>query len=663
MFRVRKVVFLLLPAFLLIPVLLLVLLCPALFGLSASPFASSQQGGLGGAFGAVSYSLPASATATPVPTATPVAVPPKMYGGSGAGGACLGTSGAGNDMIKMDFGWPASVLNKKWQDYTSYRLCNDRYTWETVTALPVQKVLQTLQWPSDLLASQYANQIVTLEPLSSFDPVTQQAQQQAQQQTGGQSTETNKNCLWHISFIVSTDIDICQPIRLLVGAASAGIRWIYQNTTAQINFLWQTPLQPFQDDKTSGLLTIWSTSWAIVLTCITAVLAYGALRYMLGSVVSWLAYANLAELIPRLLFGLLAAYFSKEFFIMLIQANNALAGIFNHGTLETVINGRTAGVVDESLQIVYGLLGFVLIIEEVARIAVIYLLFAFAPILFFLASLRETQRWAKMAVTIAVIFVFLQAIQSATLDVGGRVMATVLHNTEGQLGFLNLLVSLTILYVTLMLFFVLARMALGAGGGMFGLVGRSVYRFGRWGVPATAGAVAAAAAATRATRRNLFPLPPRPSPALGTSSNSGSSAGSGQTTVTVGAKPFVSHGNGQGPGGSVGPGGTQNGGPNGKKPGGPAGPGGKRPGGSPAGAQPANPVVARTPLSSQGKANGAASSSAAAPGVARPSSVQRRSSAPASQAGQWQKTPPPQTQRRRMTEQEFLDWMNEVEEH
>src|SRR5579875_3029181 len=373
MFRVRKVLFLLLPAFLLIPVLLLVFANPAL---SAPAPTSSQQGGLGGAYGATSYSLPASSTATPVPTvsptATPVVVPPKMYGGSGKNGACLGTSGAGNDMIKMDFGWSASVLNKQWKDYATYRLCNDHYTWETVTALPVQTVLLALQWPSDLLNAQYANQVVTLQPLSTFDPVTQQAQQQAQQGNQQTSTETNKNCLWHISFsFINGDIDICQPIRAIVSAGASGIRWIYQNTQAQIAFMWQTPLQPFQDDKTSGLLTVWSMSWAIVLVCITAVLAYGALRYMVGSAVNWLAYANLAELLPRLLFGLLAAYFSKEFFIMLIRANNALAGIFNHDTVDTIINGKASGVVNGALQILYGLMGFCLIVEEVARIAIL----------------------------------------------------------------------------------------------------------------------------------------------------------------------------------------------------------------------------------------------------------------------------------------------------
>src|SRR5579885_1241358 len=660
MFRVRKALFLLLPAFLLLPVLLLVFLCPVLFGFSTPPLTSSQQGGLGGAYGAVSYALPVSTSAPPAPTitptvtATPVVVPPKMYGGSGKNGACLGTSGAGNDMIKMDFGWSTSVLSEQWKNYATYRLCNDHYTWETVTALPIQKVLQALQWPSDLLASQYANQIVTLEPLSSFDPVTQQAQQQAQQGNQTSSTETNKNCLWHVSFaFVNGDIDICQPIRAIVNAGSAGIRWIYQNTAAQLDFIWQTPLQPFQNDKTSGLLTIWSTSWAIVLVGITTVVAYGGLRYMLGSVVNWLAYANLAELIPRLFFGLLAAYFSKEFFIMLIQANNALAGIFNHDTINTVINGKASGVVNESLQILYGLMGFCLMIEEVARMAILYLLFAFAPILFFFASLRETQRWAKIAAVATVVFVFIQAAQMATLDVVGRVVSTILKNTGGNLTILNILVSLAILYLTLLLFFALARLALGGGVSPFAY---GVFRVSRRALPATAGTVGSAAGTLRQFRRNVFPLPPRYPPNWRTSgssrgaANSGGPGNGGQTSVTVGAKPFVN----RRPGGPAGPGDTQNGGPGGKKPGGPAGPGVTQAGRS---------AVARTPLTTQGRTTGVASSGATAPGMTRPSSVQHRGSAPASQAGQWQKTPPPQKQRRRMTEQEFLDWMNEQDEH
>src|SRR5207253_950402 len=160
-----KLVFLL-PLFLLISMLLIVVVSLAPPDILAQAFSSSEHVGLGGAYGAVSY-VSATTTVTPTPASTPVVVQPKMYGGSGKGGACLGTSGTGNDMIKMDFGWSASLLTEQWKDYESYRLCNDHYTWETVMALPLQRVLQTLQWPSDLLAPQYANQIVTLKSLSS----------------------------------------------------------------------------------------------------------------------------------------------------------------------------------------------------------------------------------------------------------------------------------------------------------------------------------------------------------------------------------------------------------------------------------------------------------------------------------------------------------------
>lgn len=660
MFRVRNLLFFLLPLFLLIPAfLLIVCLSP---GIVTPPLPASQpSSGLGGAFGATSYTLPVAATVTP--TATPVAELPKIYGGSGKDGACLGTLGAGNDMIKMDFGWATSVLNKQWRNYTAYRLCNDRYIWETVTALPLKTVLQTLQWPPDLLNPQYTNQIVTLEPLSTFDPVTQQAQQQAQQGNQQTSTETNKNCLWHVQFsFVDTSIDICQPIRLLINAASQSIRGTYQSTASHISFMWTTPEQPFTDNKTSGLLTVWSESWAIVLACIVAVVAYGSLRFMIGSAVSWLAYANIAELVPRLLFGLLAAYFSKEFFLMLIQANNALAGIFNHASLDTVINGSASGMVNESLQILYGLMGFCLMIEEVARIAILYILFAFAPILFFFASLRETQRWAKTAAVAVVVFAFIQAAQAAVLDVGGRVLETVLKNTSGNLNFLNLLVSLAILYLVLLLFFSLARLALGGGfspyyDGMFG-ISRSL-------LPLAASTVGTAANRYANFRRTLFPLPDPDGRSPGSPVNSsgrrpggpGGFGNNGQTIVTIGEKPYVnSASNGNQPGasasGSSSPSGSSRNIPAGSAPAGST----KKPG-VPRGSSPAG---SRTPTL-QSSSSAVASSGGArvsGPGAVRGTGA----SSPIQHTGTWQKTPP-QTQRRRMTEQELIDWLNEEDSH
>ncbi|MBX5450171.1 MAG: hypothetical protein IRZ24_08895 [Thermogemmatispora sp.] len=519
----------------------------------------------------------------------------------------------------MDFQWPASYLNKKWQDYQKYRLCNDHYTWDTVTFLPVQQVLQTLRWPSDLLNAKYMHQPVALQPLSSFDPNTKQALQQQQQEQKRLANQSTGPCDWVPDLIfVHPHIDVCAPLRLLINAGSAAIRTAYQGAQSQIGFLWQTPLKPFQDDKSSGLLTIWVVSWSIVLATVPAVLAYASLRYMIGAI-NWLSYADTAELISRVLLGLLAAYFSKQFFIMLIQVSNALTGIFNNNSLDTVINGHPSGVVAESLQILYGLMGFLLIIEGVARIAIIYMLFAFAPILFFFATLRETQRWAKMAAGAAIIFVFIQPVQVAALDIGGKVLATVLHNTGGQLTFLNLLVSLAVLYITLALFFFMAHLGLGTGAYPLGTGVMGALALSRGALSRTAGYVGSAADAYRQARRNLFPLPSLTSRGPSTSNGSGGDR----------------RGGGGGAGGSSSPG---------PRPGG-SGFGGGRPevssgrGGSssnnPGVASPGGAKTSSTSPGNPSKKQGSASIASSAPG----SREAGHSSAPTSNNARWQKTP------------------------
>ncbi len=420
---------------------------------------------------------------TPTPNQTPTTGGKgKVYGGTGSGGSCLGTSGTVATMLIFDFGWDQQTLraavNSAWLSDTKDSLCNDNYFWETTTALPAQQVIQQLQWPANLLNPQYQSQIITLKPLSTFDSKTVKAQQAAQQG----SDQPTGPCDWVVHILWGVvHIDLCAPLRLLVQATNAAIQKIYQAASSQLAFLSTTPTQPFTDNKAGGLVAIWDISWGIVLACIVAVVAWASLRYMLGSTINWLAYANLMEMIPRLALGLLAALFSKQIFLMLIEANNALVAIFEcnnaaavtecaSSVVSSVVNAHTTGTAAEVLQIVYGIMGFLLIIEEAARIAVIYLLFAFSPILFFLVSLRETERWAKAAVLATVLFILLQAMQAGTLTVGEQVLSSVLHNNVSQLEFLNLLVSIAILYITLLLFFSITRIAFGFAGGPLALL-------------------------------------------------------------------------------------------------------------------------------------------------------------------------------------------------
>lgn len=556
---------------------------------------------------------------TPTPNPTPGQG--KVYGGTDSGGSCIGTSGTIVTMLKFDFGWDQATLqaavNSVWLADTRDLLCNDNYFWETVTALSAQRVIQQLQWPANLLNPQYQSQIITLKPLSTFDMKTVQAQQAAQQ---GSNKPTGP-CDWvvHVLFTY-VHIDLCAPLRLLISATNAAIRGIYQAASSQLSFLQMTPTQPFTDNAAGGLLTVWTISWSIVLACIIAVVAWSALRYMLGSTMHWLAYANLVEMIPRLLLGLLAAYYSKQFFLLLIQTNNTLAAIFEcsnaavvanctKNTIGTTINAPTTGTVAQALQIVYGGMGFLLIIEEAARIAVIYLLFAFSPILFFLASLRETERWAKSTALAAILFILLQAMQAATLNVGEGVLSGVLHNSASQLGFLNLLVAIAILYITLLLFFSITRMAFGFAGGPLALapVEMSMGLAGAGG-RALIGSGRALGGAARWAAGRAFT---RSSSKSGSSSGSGSGGQQGGPGSPGGGQQGGSGGSG---GGQQGTPGGSGGGQQGSQQSGPGNPGGQQavpqigpfPANAPQqgvggkGAQPArNPQT--TPASSQGR--------------------------------------------------------------
>ena len=415
---------LLFPTVLLIPLFLVFVFSPGLLSLSGPVAIQSSQPGQGGAFGATSYSNTTGSNAT-VQGGT-------IYGGSGPDGTCVGQSGTIIDILKEDFTWqygamPVSIVADKWKNDTTDLLCNDFDPWTSNTTIGAVDALKTLHWPADLFIQNLLDHNTTLKANAVTQPTV--------------TTTKNAKCTWQGPSILGqqVSIDFCSAARTLTDSGASVIRTIYTSTASQISFLWTTSLCPFgyqgnecTTKDPSGLLSIWSTSWSIVLISVTAVLAYVALRFMIGSGVKWLEYATISELIPRIIFGLLAAYFSKDFFIMLIQGNNAVTAVFNQNSLNSTLNTPSYGIIANTLQIIMGLMGFALIIEAIARMAIIYLLFAFSPIFFFFATLRETQQWAKTAAKAAFLMVFLQAAQSATLDVGGKVLQAVLQGNQGN---------------------------------------------------------------------------------------------------------------------------------------------------------------------------------------------------------------------------------------
>jgi hypothetical protein len=390
-----------------------------------------------------------------------------VYGGRGPGGSCSNPLGGGSiaAIVQQDFHWASVRLNLRYQRDTVDRLCNDFWAWFDPAGqnVPVRQVLHTLHWPVDLFARPWLDGLVHVSWLPIAFPTTPTPVCPGGQNCG--VPNENPACYWSPQVgPFQPTFNLCAPVRAAINAVANAIGQGYRDNAAQLPFLWRTPLIPFQDDVTSGLLSLWSLSWHLVLFAVAAVIAWGALRSMIGSVVNWLSYAQIIELLPRLLFAMLAALLSRQVFVLLIQANNALGTIFSSSVFQTIIMHPNPGIRLGLLQILYGLLGIALVVEGAARLALIEALFAASPLLFFLAALPETQRWAQTSAVAAVLLIFLQAGQAFLLDVGDHLLMNILHTPSGAPDGMQLLVAVAVLYLTLTLFVALLRTAFGPGG-------------------------------------------------------------------------------------------------------------------------------------------------------------------------------------------------------
>lgn len=453
------------------PLRLLYILCALLLllvfsavssGLALAAPPGRQQAGAGGAPRPRGIILP------PAPSVTPTAIAHGViYGGRGPGGSCSNPSGGGSiaALVQQDFHWGTARLNPGYRGDTLDRLCNDFWAWFDPTGqdVPVRQVLQTLHWPADLFAQPWLAGLVHVSWMPIAFPTTPTPVCPGGQNCG--APNENPACYWspQVGSFQPT-FNLCAPIRAAINAVAGAIGQGYRDSAAQVAFLWRTPLSPFQRDTTGGLLSLWNLAWRLVLFAVTAVVAWGALRSMIGAVVNWLSYAQIIELLPRLCFALLAALLSRQVFVLLIQANNALSAIFSNSLFQTIIMHPNPGIRLGLLQILYGLLGLALIVEGAARLALIEALFAASPLLFFLAALPETQRWAQVSAIAAVLLIFLQSVQAFLLDVGDHLLMSVLHAQSGSLNVVQLLVALAILYLTLTLFVAFLRAAFGPGG-------------------------------------------------------------------------------------------------------------------------------------------------------------------------------------------------------
>ncbi len=205
---------------------------------------------------------------------------------------------------------------------------------------------------------------------------------------------------------------------------------------------------------TSENLSIW-----LVNAYLVVVVAWVALRGMIGKTFSWLSYAEVLEYLPRIGFGLLAAYLSGHLIQIVVDGSNALSLVFSHSLFTSLTSGTPKDMISLVLDTVYLLMGLLLILEEGARYTILFVIIAFLPLLLFTACMKETQNIAKGAVRGLIFFTFLQPAQMAVMAVGQTVILSILHGDTGNI--LSYLVSIGIMIFVLAMFFSCARFAFG----------------------------------------------------------------------------------------------------------------------------------------------------------------------------------------------------------
>ncbi len=428
-----------------------------------------------------------------VPGDGPVIITPTPPAGIAA--APSGCQFAVNPPTAFSVLWPSlgPQLTSKYRNLGYALLCMDTWssTWKTATCtLSMQTIFKSLGWPQDLLKKPYGTYVECVGPLTTDEIEALKAPSLASTSTQTSSTITG-NCVWDLGnwVVAHPVIQICDLINgMFKGVLAQPLQTAFQQVNGQVgSFLWTTPASMTYNNPV--LLKFWTISMGIVTLWLVVALAWASLRSMVRTT-NWLSYANVVELLPRILFGVLAAYGSLEVARLTIDTSNALSTIFVSDLFTKLTQSSSDNIIVTVLQALDIIMAIGLVLEEAVRFVMLYILIGFAPLWAFSMSLRETQGIARAGFQGLIIFALLQPAQNAILDLGGDVVST-LTGSPLNYGVMQFLIVLGIMFLALSLIFVASRAALGGMAiplaaltlGTMAFTGRSILRYGARNLP------------------------------------------------------------------------------------------------------------------------------------------------------------------------------------
>ena len=235
------------------------------------------------------------------------------------------------------------------------------------------------------------------------------------------------------------------------------------------NFITQTPPSlTYRNDDIRGLHDTMRSAANAALAAIATIGALnGLLRPHLG-----LRYHSLSEFVPRLLVGAILVNTALWWVQFAIDVNNALAGSIGNATPPNwnTLNGAHQALTDIVLGLVYMVVGLLLLIQMLMRLAWIDVLLVVSPLAAACWVLPQTQGWAQSWNEQFTGAVFTQFVQVVALKLGGLLLVALLR-LEPDVTWLSFMMGAATLWLT---FRIPGLMRAGAGGNIADMLAKAL---------------------------------------------------------------------------------------------------------------------------------------------------------------------------------------------
>jgi hypothetical protein len=185
-----------------------------------------------------------------------------------------------------------------------------------------------------------------------------------------------------------------------------------------------------------------------------------------------LRYHSLSAFVPRLLVGAILVNTALWWVQFAIDVNNALAASMGNATPPNwnTLNGAHQALTDIVLGLVYVIVGLLLLLQMLMRLAWIDVLLVVSPLAAACWVLPQTQGWAQSWSEQFTGAVFTQFVQVVALKLGGMLLVAVVR-LEPDVNWLSFLVGAATLWLT---WRIPGLMRAGAGGNIADMLAKAL---------------------------------------------------------------------------------------------------------------------------------------------------------------------------------------------